>query len=73
MCPLHVAVVTVLHVGVVIFIIIAGLTQAKGSNMTTGGCVPTLSGVQAFLASQSLSAQVVLHRLLVKCHIASVT
>jgi hypothetical protein len=33
----HAAVVTVLHVGVVIFIIIAGLTQAKGSNFTQGG------------------------------------
>jgi len=31
-------VVTVVHVGVVIFIIIAGLTQAKGSNFTNGGC-----------------------------------
>jgi hypothetical protein len=31
-------VVTVLHVGVVIFIIIAGLTQSKASNFIAGGC-----------------------------------
>ena len=34
-CP---AVVTVVHVGVVIFIIIAGLTQSKASNFIAGGC-----------------------------------
>ena len=33
-CP---AVVTVLHVGVVLFIIIAGLTQSNASNFTAGG------------------------------------
>jgi APA family basic amino acid/polyamine antiporter len=33
-------VVTVVHVGVVIFIIIAGLTQAKGSNINQGGFAP---------------------------------
>lgn len=32
--------ITVVHVGVVIFIIIAGLTQAKGSNFTSGGFAP---------------------------------
>ena len=39
-CP---AVVTVVHVGVVIFIIIAGLTQSKASNFIQGGCGRSLN------------------------------
>ena len=34
------AVITVVHVAVVIFIIIAGLSQAKASNFTDGGWAP---------------------------------
>lgn len=34
------AVITVVHLAVVVFIVIAGLTQANGSNMTQGGFTP---------------------------------
>lgn len=38
-CLLH-AVITVVHLGVVIFIVIAGLSQAAASNFTEGGWAP---------------------------------
>lgn len=34
------AVITVVHLAVVVFIVIAGLSQANGSNMTQGGFAP---------------------------------
>lgn len=48
--------VTVVHVGVVIFIIIAGLTQAKGENFTQGGCAVTF--VAGFHGRVSLIADI---------------